>query len=343
MNGVERAVRALSIVVAALGTACSTLPAPREWVAKPYQVPQDVHGAWANVRHRWEGERVTTSGELISVSPDSIHVRAPRAGMQAFSWTVVDRVQIAMFDPTEGAAYGLGFAGMLASLSHGWFFVFSAPVWIAVGAGTGAGRVDEAVLQYPRETKEWQELAKYARFPQGPPSSFWITLDSTVVDSTIAASPPPAETGKILPAETEDIPDYHPPEKGGNGIVAGGGFFFEGKAAWTVGYHLRVREELFALGGYSQFDDDAFDMDQWWIGLRAGDPAFIGVKYIYTSLRDDDASGVSVFAGVLKPTSQHIAIGAMAGYDITGHDFLDKDEFWWVTVVLQLTLFPFEE
>jgi hypothetical protein len=202
--------------------------------------------------------------------------------------------------------------------------------------------VGEAVLLYPRETNDWRELRMYARFPQGPPSSFWLAVDSTIVDSTITASRPSAETDKVPPAETEEIPTYHSPEQGGSGIVAGGGFFQDGKAVWTAGYHLRTWAELFALAGYTAFDDDVVDMDQWWVGLRVGDPAFIGVKYIYTSQRDEHTNGVSGFVGILKPTSQHVAVGATLGLDDTAGLF-PHEQFWWLTFLLQLTLFPAEQ
>jgi hypothetical protein len=101
---------------------------------------------------------------------------------------------------------------------------------------------------------------------------------------------------------------------------------------------------MFALGGYNHFDRDAIDMDQLWIGTRIGDPAFVGVKYIYTTQVEQSAHGISYFAGVLTPTSERIGIGIMVGYDDTGLDrpsvLAPKGDYFWTAFMLQLTLFP---
>jgi hypothetical protein len=215
-------------------------------------------------------------------------------------------------------------------LSHGWYVVFTAPIWFGIAAVAGGGRVDEAVLGYPRETRDQDKLRMYARFPQGLPASF-------------PASAQPAVAGAPPLVEHVEIPSYHPPEKLGNGIVGSGGLFEGGKGAWSVGYHHRVVRKVFAMAGYTNLDRDVLDMEQWWIGLRAGDPAFAGAKYIYTSQARESASGISAFLGVMTPTSERLAVGIMVGYDWSGlENYPQSGEFFWTAVLLQLTLFPAE-
>jgi hypothetical protein len=61
-------------------------------------------------------------------------------------------------------------AGTLSTFSHGYFLIFSAPVWAIVGFGTG---IDEGVsndLHVDRPSLD--SLSQYARFPQGLPPGF---------------------------------------------------------------------------------------------------------------------------------------------------------------------------
>jgi hypothetical protein len=332
MNAAERAGCATATVLVALATACSTLPAPREWIPTADEAPQSVLGAWTNVRHGEGKQRVTTSGELIAVSQDSIILATPDYKLASVAWNDVDRVQVAYFDPMEGACYGLGMAGALSSLSHGWLGVFSFPIWLIIGSAGGSGRVGEAVFLYPRETEDWRELRPYARFPQGfRPQGFRPAADSTIV-------------AERKPLETRPVPSYQPPEKVGSGILFGGGFFEQGKGAWSVGANVRVKSELFATGGFTNFDDDAFDMEQWWAGARIGLPFFAGIKYIHTTQtvlgHTDSGDGWSVFGGFLFPTSEHLGVGLMMGYDDTSMDSPWTEDFWWAAAVLQLTLRP---
>jgi hypothetical protein len=121
--------------------------------------------------------------------------------------------------------------------------------------------------------------------------------------------------------------------------MGGFGVFEGGKTSWTLGYNRSVYHELFALGGYTHFDDDFYDMDQVWLGLALGDPLFVGAKYIYTSLEDYNGHGISAFAGILIPAGEHFALGAMSGFDATNLDDFPLDSgYWWASFVLQLNI-----
>ena len=348
MRAAERTWYAMAAVVLGLSTACSSLPAPREWVPDPDEAPTDVRGAWANVRHYQGDKRVTTSGELVAVGQDSLFLISPSSKLIAFPWNHINRVQVAFFDPREGLCYAMGAGGAAASLSHGYIFVLSMPAWLIIGAATGAGRVGEATITYPSETEDWRDLRPYARFPQGLSRH---KLRAVVDSTAVAAGPPPARAGQIPAEPVAPVPKYKPAQHMGNGIVFGGGFFEEGKGAWSLSYHGSVYKELFAMAGYTEFDDDAIDMSQWWAGVRLGDPIYFGVKYIYTEQelptnelfynQKEESSGVSFFGGFLVPTSEHVGIGAMAGMDLSGLSFPEgRDDLWWAQLLLQLTLFP---
>jgi hypothetical protein len=341
----------VAAVALGLTAACSSLPAPRDWVPDADQAPKDPRGSWANVRHIQNNNRVTTSGELISVSQDSVFIALPKSRLAPFAWKDINRLQVVYFDPHEGLCYGIGAAGAVSTLSHGYILVMSLPAWMIIGATTGAGRVGEAMLTYPSETEDWRDLRAYARFPQG----LSRVERSALSDSMLAAARAPADTvrtgtGKISGEPAPPVPKYKPAEHIGNGFLLGGGFFEQGKGVWTLGYSASVFKELFVMGGYSAFDDDAIDMNQVWMGVRLGDPVFFGVKYIYTDQDlpdtyfaeyEEETSGVSFFGGFLTPTSRHIGVGAMGGLDLTGLEFPEgRDDLWWAQLVLQVTLFP---
>jgi hypothetical protein len=349
MNAAERRIIVLAAIALALGAGCASLPAPRDYVPKPDEAPQNVRGSWVNVRYQYhEGVRATTSGELLAVTEDSIYVATSDVvflGPARYSWRDVSRVQVVYFDPQESACYGGAALGAASSLAHGWYSVFTLPIWLIVGASTGSGRVGEAVLTYPNETSDWRDLHAYARFPAGMPGAFAASPDSARV-----APPPIAATP--APVAASPIPAYKPARRQGNGIVIGGGTFEDGKGAWSIGYHGRMAGEVFLVGGYTKFDDDVHDMEQVWGGFRLGDPAFIGVKYIYSWQPElpvefvetqNDGHGVSIFGGFLMPTSRHVAVGAMGGYDWTGLDDPYREMFWWLSAMLQVTLFPAPE
>ena len=343
------------IAAAALGlaTACSSLPAPRDWVPDANEAGTNAHGSWANVRYFKNDKRVTTSGELIAVTQDSVFLALPKSRLLPFAWKDINRLQVAYFDPHEGLCYALGAGGAVSTLSHGFILALSLPTWMIIGAATGGNRVGEAVITYPGETEDWRELRAYARFPQG----LSRYERSALSDSMLAATPrAPTDTTRATATKTATeqppVPKYVPPDRIGNGFLFGGGFFEQGKGAWTLGMSGSIYKELFAMAGHTQFDDDAIDMGQWWAGFRLGDPVFFGVKYIY-SYQDlegqppvfedyeEDSSGVSFFGGFLTSTSEHIGIGAMGGMDLTGLEIPEgRDDFWWAQLVLQLTLFP---
>jgi hypothetical protein len=311
---------------ALLFAACSTLPAPRDYVPEPEGAGADPRGSWANVRLKEGKKHVTVSGELLAVRADSLFLGVGR-DILPLSTSTIDRVQVSFFDPHEDGVYGLGALGAVATISHGWFVVFGFPIWLIIGSASGASRIDEAVFAYPFEADSLSMLRPYARFPQGMPAAFHPAPE-------LVTLPP----GVIKPAPAPVLPLSRYAESSGSGLVGSVGGFENGGTTWSAAFHQRVDRELFAMAGFTRFDRDALDMDQWWIGMRLGDPVFIGAKYNYSTQEGVSASGIGGLFGFMVAAAPHVGVGATLGYDTTGLDSPRTDNLWWMTFQLQVTL-----
>jgi hypothetical protein len=313
---------------ALLFAACSTLPAPRDYVPEADGAGADPRGSWANVRLKEGKKHVTVSGELLAVRADSLFLGVGR-DLIPLSTRTIDRVQVAYFNPHEEGIYGLGALGAVSTISTGWFAGLGFPIWLIIGAASGASRVDEAVVTYPRQVENFAMLRPYARFPQGMPAAFHPAPEFIKL--------PP---GVIKPAPSPVLPPsrYVTAESSGSGLVGSVGGFENGGTTWSAAFHQRVDRELFAMAGFTRFDRDALDMDQWWIGIRLGEPVFIGAKYNYSTQRDESASGIGGLFGFMVAAAPHVGVGATLGYDSTGLDSPRTDNLWWMTFQLQITL-----
>ena len=72
-------------------------------------------------------------------------------------------------DSKNATGYGLWTAGgIVSTISHGFFLIISAPVWLVTGIPTTIleSSRDRYEAEYPDEIY-WNEVKKFARFPQG--------------------------------------------------------------------------------------------------------------------------------------------------------------------------------
>jgi hypothetical protein len=114
------------------------------------------------------------SGELLAVEPEAFILesdgRARLIPSQCVQW-----VRLANFEGENGSILAWGALGALSTLSHGYFFVLTGPVWLLSMGIAGGSQAAAGVLQEPlaKPTPEAMErLRKWARFPQGLPSGY---------------------------------------------------------------------------------------------------------------------------------------------------------------------------
>lgn len=112
-------------------------------------------------------------GELLAVSSDTLYVWS-NDWLFAIEKTSVRRVEVEFVPSISVGLWAWTLVGTVSTLSHGYFLIASAPLWLLAGAVTastasksGKLKLREAELQF-----QWEDLRRFARYPQGLPANF---------------------------------------------------------------------------------------------------------------------------------------------------------------------------
>jgi hypothetical protein len=188
--------RELVILVVATA-ACVSSPDPRGRSIATVQ--RGGHGGWIQVTAR-DGQRI--SGELISVEPTGIRVLAvvPASGSVFLPKADIRSARLWAWETEHGTPTAWGLLGTASTVSHGYLFVLSAPVWLIVTGLVGHLESRASTIDYPREG--WEEIAIWARFPQGMPAGL---RDSDLIRQERLPPAPPtgAAPGDVAPPAGE--------------------------------------------------------------------------------------------------------------------------------------------
>jgi hypothetical protein len=170
-------VRELALVAALAG--CMTNPDPRS----PSIQTMERNGFGGYVVLQTPDGYV--QGELISVEPGVVRVRA--LSTHTLSAVPIGRITKAQVYTYEANGYfgAWGAVGALTTLSHGYFLVFTAPIWLISGGIATAVETHHVKLEWPGDS--WREIAAWARFPQGMPPG----LDPRALEAPLPPPPPP--------------------------------------------------------------------------------------------------------------------------------------------------------
>jgi hypothetical protein len=154
--------RIRDLVLFAALCGCVTNPDPRS--PTPQAMERGGFGGWMVITTRG-GQEV--SGELISVETSVVRILQPSAS--ELTWvpvTDINRAKLYRYEGDSGfGAWGL--LGTLSTISHGFFFILTAPAWILSSSIAAAAESRHVVLEWPEDS--WGEIAMWARFPQGMP------------------------------------------------------------------------------------------------------------------------------------------------------------------------------
>jgi hypothetical protein len=186
-------------MLAALASGCvAASTAPEGWRRSKEDVQRLALGSWTRIEMRGKvarpaaGPAPALDGELIAADTQSV-VLAQESDVTVVPVRCVTKMTVAAFEPGVGEAVVVGSLGTVSTLSHGFFLVLTAPIWLvttmsATWAQSGAG-----TLKDPKQPAAW------ARFPQGMPSGF-------------------LEQARRVTAYGPDCRPAHPPEsRGGPG------------------------------------------------------------------------------------------------------------------------------
>jgi hypothetical protein len=152
----------LCIALLLSGPACFYSSAPRGWLPDAQGSMTSAHGSWISVVH-WSGARI--EGELLVATSDTIHILPPSLGWTAVPIADATSATLTAYRMPLGPIVGWSVAGTLATISHGYFLMFTAPVWIITGtAGAAAASRAPRIRSLSPDT-----LRFFARFPHGLP------------------------------------------------------------------------------------------------------------------------------------------------------------------------------
>jgi hypothetical protein len=146
--------------------------APGGWLPKPAETQADAYGGWIELTYKKSMGPRRIAGELIAVSADSVWVLNDTAGM-AIPTSAVHDGKLTAYAAQTGNLTTWTLLGALSTLSNGALLVFTAPMWLIGGSLTVRGEARSPERKQP--PLGWNELAPYARFPQGLPEGLQLT------------------------------------------------------------------------------------------------------------------------------------------------------------------------
>ncbi|HKK07264.1 MAG TPA: hypothetical protein VKA44_00115, partial [Gemmatimonadota bacterium] len=130
-------------------------------------------GGWARVRR--VGALPDVQGELLAVGSDSLWVLDESGAVTAVGLGGVRRVEVYAYAPRTGGAAAWVLLGSLATISNGYYSVFTTPLWgLTGGIATNADR--GAATPAADHGGGWEKIRRFARFPQGLPADLPRTL-----------------------------------------------------------------------------------------------------------------------------------------------------------------------
>jgi hypothetical protein len=157
----------LIVIAGCALAACKSNPDPR--MPSYEDVQRSGLGGWLVVTSIHGGQ---IQGELIAVGAASITLLtwsqppAPRA-LRTIGIASIQEAELFRY-VSEASGPGVwGGLGTLSTITHGFFLVFTAPLWVVASALATGSETYHVVLSYPKHSMA--ELAKWARFPQGLP------------------------------------------------------------------------------------------------------------------------------------------------------------------------------
>lgn len=158
-------IRDLVIAFVAAATACASNPDPRPRSIEFVQ--RDGHGGWIVVGMRGGAE---LSGELISVETAGLQVLTltPRLALMFVPKANIAAATLWPWETEHGSVLVWGGVGAVSTISHGYFLIFSFPIWVLTSTITAGIESRASQLEYPGDG--WDKFSIWARFPQGLPA-----------------------------------------------------------------------------------------------------------------------------------------------------------------------------
>ena len=153
---------------------CATTYAPTGWLPDIDNTQKEAYGGWMRLIAepdslpndvyylQYDGEFISSDSNNVYLLADSLYI-IPK-----------DEVTSAILeiDNKNSMEYGLWtVGGCLSTLSNGKFLVITAPLWLLLGLPAVSGESYRDRYEYDAEISRgplyWENVQKFARFPQG--------------------------------------------------------------------------------------------------------------------------------------------------------------------------------
>lgn len=159
-------------LVGVLMMGCVSTPGPEGWLPTPKEALPDAFGAWMIVESVSEADKKISEGEFIAVQNKKVYLLT-KNNLIVISTDKVRHVTLATY--REKRIVGVWtFLGTLSTISHGFYSLISVPIWLSSGIWNAAAESSSGILKI--SALNWQEIQKYARFPQGIPQGIDLQL-----------------------------------------------------------------------------------------------------------------------------------------------------------------------
>jgi hypothetical protein len=122
----------------------------------------------------------TIKGELLSV--DKVRLCIQSQEVVCIPTIDVVSLELEIFAAHGGAAGAIVGIGLPSTLTHGFFLILSAPVWLAIGIPVAVAEGDSNDLRV--KSDNFGAAFQYARYPQGLPPYMLPESERTSPDST---------------------------------------------------------------------------------------------------------------------------------------------------------------
>ena len=134
----------------------------------PVRVAKEAYGAWMVAIVNQSGTLTPVQGELITIHDDTVYILS-QSQLNAMPVSAVEHAKLELH-LQNALGYTLwSLAGGLSTLSHGFFLIFTAPMWVISGAVVSSNAANKPnIIHYPATGLD--EFKKFSRFPQGLPA-----------------------------------------------------------------------------------------------------------------------------------------------------------------------------
>lgn len=153
------------VAICLVGMGCASTSAPPRVLKSPEHEKQDVFGGWVEVNVQG-GEQI--DGELLALGRDTMYVIRYDNSFVSIPRQDISYAKLTAYGMQRDMAALAVFTGTISTLSHGFYLVLSAPMWMFAGSASAGSHAKTAQILYEGNS-DWYEMEAFARYPQGMP------------------------------------------------------------------------------------------------------------------------------------------------------------------------------